>query len=706
MKKIAVVLLFLPVMISQGAYTARFGDVQFNLKDDQTVIVPQSTFIQLREYSPTINNAAGEVEASANAVKELPFLQVDKDSLKFIVEALKIIQSPGQLIIKLKNYLQTRGANSFSNLMRVVEFFDIKELLNAYDSLPQLKQACPITIKRKEPESEITEPKKLRIEGKQLTISIPTGGKSRERVLKIVKASRVLTDYVRDARKLENIDEIAPGADLLITSISIDHWNLLLELADNIEDFSNDNQVHNALKQYSADRLKDILLIADYLEMARLLDNAIDLLLARLESEEIVFDALAHLGAYDKFFNQITPEVREILKRRILKSELLGKFHWSGPLKIGTDRELSGIAMRPDGLIVAAGINDTHKEKKGIILIDTTTKKISFLASLEFSPDAMQFSPNGNYISTKARIGFSQGLYLMDIKNGNQITVKQASNSASAFSHNNKFLGYIANGRLFTLYDLATNNYDSVFDTWDLSHSSIYSMAFSPNDQTIALGLADGRIFFINLNTKEIIKRLLTEDMKPIESLAFLSEKQLLAKSYEGKMRLWDIEKEKIIEDMSFEYNEAPGWITNPIFSPNGAKIAADYWKEIRIWQVSNPQHYQTIILPQEVWSLVRGEMARHDLISFNGDGSRIAIATRQGVLVWKNIDYQLDKLSIDKVFTLALIKKYHALSGPQKEKVILSQDFEKKITSLPMDIKILVEQYYPKFMSDLKLNK
>jgi hypothetical protein len=705
MKKIVLGFALLSITVGDASYTVKFGDVQFNLKSDQKVIVTQPTFITLRKYSKTIDDAATEAEKTT-AIKELPFDSVEKNDFKFIVDSLKIIESPGKLIIKLQNYLRAHGVDRFKQLMQVIQFFDIQPLLSAYESLPQLQQACPVTSKRKKPESEKEKPKKLKLEAEPFITMMPAGKKGRERILKILNASVVLKNYIRETRSIENMDELAPGAELVFSGINIDQWNLLLDLADQIEDFSNDMQVHSILKSFSAEKLKDTIIVADYLELEQILKNSIDLLLGKIENHEMVYDVLQHFDAYEQFFNQIPPAIREILKKKIINSTLFKDLHWKGSVPFYVQQPIIGIALSPDGKIIAAGVDkkiDQETKKVlpgGIILIDIAKNKITFLANLDDAPDIIKFSPDGRYLTSSSLIQTQKILVINLEKAESDVIVANSSLRLYAFSNDSKMIGFIATDGALTFYDLINHSQTRIADASKISGFNITALTFSPNDEVIAFGLTNGQILLFDIKTGKEIKRLYAKDPKRINALAFFDENRLVVKTEDMKMRLWDIKNEKIIGDLSLEY-VGEIWQTDPIMSTDGTTIAADFKTEIRVWHLPEIERYQSIPVSGENWFRLRGVSTVADWLSFDKNGTRLAmIAGDNGVFVWTNVNDQLNKLPFGEILVLAMIKKYQALSDKEKSAIVLSEAFQNKISALPIDIKAIIVKNYPKILT------
>jgi WD40 repeat protein len=164
-------------------------------------------------------------------------------------------------------------------------------------------------------------------------------------------------------------------------------------------------------------------------------------------------------------------------------------------------------------------------------------------------------------------------------------------------------------------YTLASGSWDKTIQIWAIhpslaqpllirtltAHSaSVYSVALSPDGQTLASGGVDCAIQLWHLGTTEqtntgaSLMRKLTGHTFPVYSIAFSPDGKLLASgSGDYTIKIWNLETGQLLSTLaghsSFVYSVA--------FSPDGKTLAsgsAD--KSIKIWQVSNSQLLTTLI--------------------------------------------------------------------------------------------------------------
>jgi dipeptidyl aminopeptidase/acylaminoacyl peptidase len=160
------------------------------------------------------------------------------------------------------------------------------------------------------------------------------------------------------------------------------------------------------------------------------------------------------------------------------------------------------------------------------------------------------------------------------------------------------------------------------FNSW------VTSLAFSPDDQILAVGVKDG-IQLIDVESKSV-KRELTTKSGQVRALAFSPDgKVLLAGSYQ-RANLWDA----ATGDLVGELKGHRGYVTSVAFSPDGSKIVTGCEDElVRIWNRNEASPVQTL----------KGNGLPVTGVAWSADGRLIAASTgddtrptKQGkVYVW-----------------------------------------------------------------------
>ena len=188
------------------------------------------------------------------------------------------------------------------------------------------------------------------------------------------------------------------------------------------------------------------------------------------------------------------------------------------------------------------------------------------------------------------------------------------------------------------IHTLATGSWDKTIQIWAINpnlaqpfpirtltaHSaSVYSVALSPDGQTLASGGVDCtiKLWYVGRtehpNTGASLMRTLTSHTFPVYSVAFSPDGKLLASgSGDYTIKIWNLETGELLctlmDHSSFVYSVA--------FSPDGKTLAsgsAD--KSIKLWQVSNGKLLTTLISYASV-NCVAFSPDRQFLVSAGGD--------------------------------------------------------------------------------------
>ncbi|MDE0427730.1 MAG: dockerin type I domain-containing protein [Candidatus Poribacteria bacterium] len=141
--------------------------------------------------------------------------------------------------------------------------------------------------------------------------------------------------------------------------------------------------------------------------------------------------------------------------------------------------------------------------------------------------------------------------------------------------------------------------------------SSVYSVAFSPDGQTIASGSGDNTIRFWDVNTATEIKKLIGHT-DSVYSVAFSPDGQTIASgSFDNTIRLWNVTTGAEIKKLIGHTD----WVWDVAFSPDGQTIVStSVDKTVRLWDVATGTH-ETLTRHTDAVSSV----------SFSPDGQTIA---------------------------------------------------------------------------------
>lgn len=151
----------------------------------------------------------------------------------------------------------------------------------------------------------------------------------------------------------------------------------------------------------------------------------------------------------------------------------------------------------------------------------------------------------------------------------------------------------------------------------------VWSVAFSPNGQTLASGSQDKTVRLWNPNDGKL-KRTLTGHRDAVNSVAFSPDGQTLASgSWDGTVRLWNPNNGNLKRTLT-GHTDGISFVT---FSPDGNTLAsASGDRTIRLWNPNNGKHIRTL----------EEHTNRVDSVTFSPDGQTLASASRdQNIHLW-----------------------------------------------------------------------
>ena len=208
------------------------------------------------------------------------------------------------------------------------------------------------------------------------------------------------------------------------------------------------------------------------------------------------------------------------------------------------------------------------------------------------------------------------------------------SDKSVLFSPNGQLLA-VASGIGVWLYDVATSQELALLPT----ENSIYSIAFSPDGTTLALGFHKGMVELWDLATgTQIITLTGHNNTHWGTSVAFSSDEKILASMSDNEdIKLWDIETGRNIATIGtpeIHHGYLPKSISVS-FSPDGTILASGSENPIvKLWDVATGTQIATL----------SGHRLRVASVSFSPDGKILASGSRAGtiklwdVATWTNI--------------------------------------------------------------------
>ena len=159
---------------------------------------------------------------------------------------------------------------------------------------------------------------------------------------------------------------------------------------------------------------------------------------------------------------------------------------------------------------------------------------------LESGPDALLFDPPGKRIFVRCQ---NFGVFAADIDTGRLIRMPKGSKSEISgmdISPDNRFLAIsIFNGTV-VLWSCSPGEEPRSLGQVIIGHTDAWSVAFSPDGQRLAVGLADGNIHIWDIQHR-ILVGVLKGHRQPVWELGFNPEDDSLVSISPDELRVWRV---------------------------------------------------------------------------------------------------------------------------------------------------------------------
>ena len=317
---------------------------------------------------------------------------------------------------------------------------------------------------------------------------------------------------------------------------------------------------------------------------------------------------------------------------------------------------INDIQFSPDStqLAVASSI--------GIWIYDTRTgEELNLLTGHRGSVSSIAYSPNGHLLASGGRDDTVQlwdakrsmplktlriyafqpsGVYSVAFQNDGHLLASGGCTNAifegvqMTGEEHGAFLWKAEIDLSETMHGLRTVTSDVHTET--LRHKGFSnSVAFSSDGSRLATGSEDGTVRLWDTKNSELLKTLnmpepILPHTKTVKSLAFCSDGRILASGGAGRMRLWDVERGKLLKPQSWGFFNFLGGPYSARFSPDGCILAmSSDLNNISLWDITTDKHLKT---------LLHTDMPNANVTSFafSPDGRTLASGSQDGtVLLW-----------------------------------------------------------------------
>ncbi len=251
---------------------------------------------------------------------------------------------------------------------------------------------------------------------------------------------------------------------------------------------------------------------------------------------------------------------------------------------------------------------------------------------------SVAFSADGQRLATSDTSG---NIQIWEVPSGRQLVICKGHKHwtwAVAFSPDGQFLASASDDYLVKLWDAHTGECLKTF----VGHTySVNAIAFSPDGQSIATSSQDATIRLWNLQASADLSQAIAFNSRSgvvndsvqlvghqgrVWSVAFSPDGQTLASSSEDQtIKLWDLSTDQCLKTLTGHQ----GWVKSIAFSPNGKLLASGSFDHtIKVWDVETSACLRTL----------SGHASTVTAIAFNPDGDALASSSYDQTLKLWNV--------------------------------------------------------------------
>ena len=161
-----------------------------------------------------------------------------------------------------------------------------------------------------------------------------------------------------------------------------------------------------------------------------------------------------------------------------------------------------------------------------------------------------------------------------------------SSVNSVAYSPDGQTLASGSSDTTIKLWNVRTGN---LLQTFTGHSNGVISVAYSPDGQTLASGSWDTTIKLWNVRTGNLLQTL-TGHSNSVNSVAYSPDGQTLASGSLGTIKLWDVKTGKLLQTFT-GHSE---WVYSVAYSPDGQTLASGSLGTIKLWNVNTGNLLQT----------------------------------------------------------------------------------------------------------------
>lgn len=434
-------------------------------------------------------------------------------------------------------------------------------------------------------------------------------------------------------------------------------WKEVSEIRDHI------------LQNYSINELKDIIILAHFLEIKGL--GIINHTMARVLEPNNLKEYAPDLNLFDDFlsdmkplmayviqshpklknlFNSIVPQKKLIIENYDQKCFFGHGTPTTDPIWTKSDSAVTAMAFSPDGKRLACSCSSQSINIWNSMTGGLEAREI--FASWKDPVNSLAYSPDGRYIAVSGSSGDNNVMLLNigaskerpdigDMGRDSQAFMIPFDEPANALAYSPavNILAFCSSSKIVKAQGFETIGTTNIVSASVLNFDNVKTLAFSPDGKYLAAGSKDGKLYIISTTSNTCVK-VIGGYEGSINSVVFSYDGKYLATGSDDKtVALWNT------SSWNGKILYRHGDIVNSVaFSPNGQfLVSGSDDKKISVWDLMNNRSHTIFDNPNPV-----------KIVSFSPDGKLASASTGSTITFWKI----LDQLPLKLLLLIAFISE------------------------------------------------